>query len=255
MFEHLLLSRPCDGVFQITLNRPRQLNALAKKTIEELHTALADFEASPDCILLLTGAGRAFCFGADFQEFQDRASLPILLQMFQDLILKLYYCSKVTIAAINGFATGAGLYLALACDFRLAAEKTKLGEAYISMGLVPDGGGSLLLTRLVGPGRALEMFLSGEPVATEEALSLGMLHRIFPAQELQAKSLEFAANLVAKPQTALRLTKKLVKENLSLDLQAAMENEKQAQLVCFEDPIHQSIVDEFLEKRRKDRKM
>src|SRR3990172_3643407 len=176
MFEHLLLTNPAERVLQVAINRPRQLNALAKQTIQELHACISHFEASTDSILLLTGTGRAFCFGADFQEFQDRGSLPTLLQIFQDLILKLYHCSKITIACLNGFATGAGMDLALACDFRIAAETIKMAEAYISMGLVPDGGGSCLLTELVGPARALQMLISGEAITAEEALSLGIVH-------------------------------------------------------------------------------
>jgi enoyl-CoA hydratase/carnithine racemase len=250
MFEHLLHTLPSENIQQITINRPRQLNALALQTIQELTRAIDDFETSRDHVLLLTGSGRAFCFGADFREFVHRDSLPSLLQLFQNLILKLYHCSKLIIACLNGFATGAGFDLALACDFRLAAEKVKMGEAYISMGLVPDGGGSSLLTRLVGPSRALEMFLTAEPITAEQALAYGVIHRVFSGSTFSQECLDFAKALAEKPQTALRLTKKLVKQNF--DLNSALEKEREAQLVCFQDPIHQQLVRSFLEKRKKD---
>lgn len=251
MYEHLLISHPAEKILQITLNRPRQLNALGRVTIQELYHAFSEFENSEKRILLLTGAGRAFCFGADFEEFQNREYLSVLLQAFQDLIYRIYNSDKITIACINGFATGAGLDLALTCDFRLAADRAKLGEAYISMGLVCDGGGSYLLTRLIGSGRALEMLATGDAVSAADARSMGIVHQVWPAEELQVKALEFAGSLAAKPQTALRLLKKLIKENVDRDLKDALENERQAQMICFEDQTHQQLVREFLNKRSK----
>lgn len=251
MYQHLLVSNPAEQIVQITINRPRQLNALGRITFQELADALNEFDRSDNHVLVLTGAGRAFCFGADFMEFQDRERLPELLQMFQELILKLYSCRKITVAAINGFATGAGFDLALACDFRIAAEKIKLGEAYINMGLVPDGGGSFLLTRMIGASRALEMFALGEAITSEQALSLGIVHQVVPTNELVARSLAYAVQLSQKPQTALHQIKKLIKEHAGTNLESALENERQSQLICFEDETHQTIVKDFLSKRSK----
>ena len=250
MFEHLQITEPDPRVLQICLNRPRQLNALGKQTIQELTAALEEFDHSGHDVLLLTGAGRAFCFGADFTEFQDRRQLLLLLQLFQGLILKIYESAKITVACLNGFATGAGLDLALACDFRFAVEKAKLGEAYISMGLVSDGGGSFFLSRLIGAGRALELLALGEAISAADAKSLGLVNRVFSSEELASKSLEFAKTLSTKPQTALRQIKKLVKQNSAVDLKTALQNEQHAQTICFDDPVHQSIVQKFLNKRR-----
>jgi 2-(1,2-epoxy-1,2-dihydrophenyl)acetyl-CoA isomerase len=198
---------------------------------------------------LLTASGRAFCFGADFTEFENSNQLPELLQVFQGLILKLYNCPKVTIAALNGFASGAGLDLALACDFRIASERAKLGEGYISMGLVSDGGGSFFLPRLVGTCRALQLLLTGEAVSAVDAKSMGMIHTVCPAEELEEQSLEWARTLSSKPQNALRQLKELVHLNADVDLKTALENEGKAQLRCFQDERHQAIVKEFLSKR------
>lgn len=250
-FEHIEVSRPSEGVLQARLNRPRQFNALARTTFVELDAAMQEFEASGDRVLILTGAGRAFCFGADFLEFQDRGKLPELLQMFQSLIRRIYECQKSTIASLNGFATGAGLDLALACDLRIASERAKLGEAYISMGLVPDGGGSFFLPRLVGASRALKLLMTGESLDAAEARSLGLVNDVCAAEELPAKTLELALSLASRPQTALRLIKKLVRQNAQADLQTALNNERDAQLACFEDPTHLDLVREFLAKRVK----
>lgn len=250
-FEHIEVSRPSEGVLQVRLNRPRQFNALARITFVELDAAMQDFETSGDRVLILTGAGRAFCFGADFLEFQDRSRLPELLQMFQSLIRRIHECPKSTIASLNGFATGAGLDLALACDLRIASERAKLGEAYISMGLVPDGGGSFFLPRLIGHSRALKLLMTGESLDAAEARALGLVNDVCAAEELPAKTLELAQSLVSRPQTALRLIKKLVRQNAQADLQAALNNERDAQLACFEDPAHLELVREFLAKRAK----
>jgi enoyl-CoA hydratase/carnithine racemase len=251
MYEHILISKPADAIQVVTMNRPKQFNALGRVTFRELMKAIDEIEQSEDSILILTGAGRAFCFGADFQEFQDRAELPELLELFQNLILRLYYCNKITIAALNGFATGAGLDLALACDFRIASERAKLGEAYISMGLVSDGGGSFLLTKMLGISLALQLLATGDPIEPSRALELGLISAVHPAEQLYNESILFAQKLASKPQTALRLIKKLVKENEHTDLKTALQNEQSAQLQCFNDATHQSIVNEFLNRRSK----
>jgi enoyl-CoA hydratase/carnithine racemase len=251
LYEHLLISSPEPKIFQIVLNRPRQLTALAKKTIEELQSAISEFESSDSAVLLLTGAGRAFCFGADFQEFYNQDQLPQLLDHFQKLIASLYHCSKVTIACLNGFATGAGLDLALACDFRIADQKAKLGEAYISMGLVSDGGGSYILKQLVGMSRAMELLLLGEAISAQEALQTGLIHRMYASEELSQRALEFSANLADKPQTALRLIKKLLKQQ-STDFVTALQQEAAAQKICFQDEAHVAILRDYLSRRKKD---
>lgn len=249
-FEHIALSEPAPLVLQLTLNRPRQFNALARITFQELLNATEHFEQSDHRILILTGSGRAFCFGADFQEFRDPEALPQLLEVFQNLIRRIYDCPKITIASLNGFATGAGLDLALACDFRIAADRVKLGEAYIGMGLAPDGGGSFFLPRIVGAARALQILMTGESIEAAEAKTLGIVNSICPSEQLTAQTLELAQSLAAKPQTALRLIKMLVRKNAQSDLDSALRNEREAQLQCFKDPEHLALVREFLAKHR-----
>ena len=248
MFQHLEVTNPAEKIRVVTLNRPKQFNALGKTTFIELQEAFDQFEQSEDSILILTGAGRAFCFGADFQEFQDRSQLPELLSLFQKLILRIYHCSKITVASLNGFATGAGLDLALACDFRLASDRVKLSEAYISMGLVSDGGGSFFLTRMIGMQRALQLLATGDSLDAQMAYSLGLVLSVHPADQLQQEAISFASKLSEKPQTALRLIKKLVKENQT-DLENALDRERESQLICFDDPQHRELVNEFLNRK------
>ena len=252
MFQHLEITSPAEKIRVVTLNRPKQFNALGKTTFIELQETIDQFEQSEDSILILTGSGRAFCFGADFQEFQDRTQLPELLVLFQKLILRIYNCSKITIASLNGFATGAGLDLALACDFRLASDRVKLSEAYISMGLVSDGGGSFFLSKMIGMQRALQLLATGDSLDAQTAYSLGLVLSVHPSEQLQNEAINLAQKLAAKPQTALRLIKKLVKENDRIDLESALRNERNAQIVCFEDPDHVKLVTEYL--NRKERK-
>jgi enoyl-CoA hydratase/carnithine racemase len=251
MYSHLEISNPASGILQVALNRPKQFNALSEVTFRELDQVLTDFEKSDNNVLILTGVGRAFCFGADFQEFQDSNKLPDLLRQFQSLILKLYYCHKPTIAALNGFATGAGLDLALACDLRIASERAKMGEAYIAMGLVSDGGGSFFLPRLIGISRALQMLMTGESIDASQALSFGIVHSVTPPDQLASASVELARMLCSKPQNALRLLKKLVKQNALAGLETALKNEQDAQLNCFEDPAHLELVKDYLARRSK----
>jgi len=252
MFQHLEVTHPAEKICVITLNRPKQFNAMGKTTFIELHEAIDQFEQSEDSILILTGSGRAFCFGADFQEFQDRSQLPELLSLFQKLILRIYHCTKITIASLNGFATGAGFDLALACDFRLASDRAKLGEAYISMGLVSDGGGSFFLTKMIGMQRAFQLLATGDSIDAQTAYSMGLVISVHSAEQLQNEAISFAQKLAAKPQTALRLIKKLVKEQQT-DLENALDRECESQLICFEDPQHRELVNEFLNRKgRKD---
>jgi enoyl-CoA hydratase/carnithine racemase len=248
--QHLELTKPAAGVLQIRFNRPREFNALNQPTIQEILQTLEEFENSADEFLILTGTGRAFCFGADFTEFQNRENLPNLLTLFQRLVIRLYDCPKITVACLNGFATGAGLDLAMACDFRIASEKIKLGEAYISMGLVPDGGGSFFLPRLIGSGKALEMLLTGDPITAEQAFAIGLVHRVVPAADLMNGTMQFINQLLSKPAKARQLIKKLIKEPAS-NLHDALQKEQESQLICFDDPEHLRLAQDFNAKMAK----
>ena len=245
-----------SGKVTITLNRPRALNALNREIIDDLFTALKEAAADPEVrVLILTGTGRAFCFGADVSEFTRQigpgnlAPAILLLQKVQEIIRFLIDTPKPVIAALNGFATGLGLDLALACDLRIAAERAKLAEAFISMGLVPDGGGTFFLPRLVGLAKAAEMIFTGEPLSAVEAERIGLLNRVVPTEELPKAIDILADKLIKSPSLALGLAKQALWKNLQGSLASALREEARNQRVCLASGDHREAVQAFLEKR------
>jgi enoyl-CoA hydratase/carnithine racemase len=240
----------------IILNRPRSLNALNGEMIDELWHAVRQVGDDPEVkVLLLTGAGRAFCFGADISEFrqaQEQAGQGLVWNMLsksQDIIRLLTGMPKPTIAALNGFATGLGLDLAIACDLRIAAERAKLGEAFVSMGLVPDGGGTFLLPRLVGLAKAAEMIFTGKAIDATEAERIGLINRVVPTQDLIKSAHELADKLAKGPSLAIGLAKEAIWRNLSQDLDSALNYEAKSQRNCLESEDHREAIKAFLEKR------
>jgi enoyl-CoA hydratase/carnithine racemase len=251
-----ILYKKEKGRLTITLNRPRALNALNREMIEELLHATRQASGDPEVrVLILTGAGRAFCFGADVSEFSRQIATGtsdsgmVLLQKVQEVICLLTSIPKPTLASVNGFATGLGLDLALACDLRVAAQRAKFAEAYISMGLIPDGGGTFFLPRLVGLARAAEMIFTGEPLDAPEAVRIGLVNRVVPAEELAKATENLADKLAKSPPLALGRAKQALWKNLGGDLESALRVEAQGQKVCLESHDHREAVQAFLEKR------
>lgn len=251
-----ILYKKEKAIATITLNRPRTFNALTSRMIDELLEALRGVSTDGEVkVLILTGAGRAFCFGADVEEFQQaggqsktEATLELLAKA-QEIIRLLTSMPKPTIAALNGFATGLGLDLSLACDLRIAAERAKLAEAFVSMGLIPDGGGTFFLPRLVGFARAAELILLGKPLTPAEALQMGLVNKVVPNAELEKATLEWAETLAKGPTVAVGLAKKAMWQNLSGDLDSALRLEAEGQRICLASQDHQEAVRAYMEKR------
>ncbi len=239
----------------ITLNRPRAFNALNREMVEELFLAVRLTEKDPDVrVVILTGAGRAFCFGADPLAFdtagESLQGSPLdLLEKSQDIIRTLAEMPKPVIAALNGFATGLGLDLALACDLRIAAERAKLASAFISMALVPDGGGTFFLPRLMGLARASEMIFTGEPISSREAQRIGLINSVVSNDEFTKAVEDLADKLLVKPSLALGLAKQTIRKNLQQTLESALEVERENQKRCLASAEHREAVQAFLEKR------
>src|SRR5215212_9712399 len=197
-----------DFVATITLNRPEKLNAFTGTMREDLLAALRACEDDADVrVVELTGAGRAFCAGGDvefmsgLQKNGDVEAFRKLLDAGRDVVLQIAAMNKPAIAAINGIAAGAGCNLALACDYRVAAEGAKLSESFVRIGLHPDWGGTWLLPRLVGRSRAMEILMTGRMVEAAEALAIGMVDRI--AKDLAAETEQLARTLAAAPPLAI----------------------------------------------------
>jgi 2-(1,2-epoxy-1,2-dihydrophenyl)acetyl-CoA isomerase len=244
--EPVLLTTRDGAIVQLTLNRPRALNALDETLLRALDAALAALEpeAAAERVraLVLTGAGRAFSFGADLATLDAgdaearQARFGTLLPVFQRAIRRLADFSAPTLAVLNGFAAGAGLDLALACDLRVASDRVKLASGFVGMGLVPDGGSTFHLPRLVGTGRALEMILLGDALTAEAALAAGLVNRVVRPAELAGAAHELASRLAATPRPAARLARELVRTSGFRSFAEALGAEADAQLECAASP-------------------
>ncbi|HEV7239730.1 MAG TPA: enoyl-CoA hydratase [Thermoanaerobaculia bacterium] len=243
-----------DSVATITLNRPDKLNAFTGTMREDLLVALRACEEDGDVrVIVITGAGRAFCAGGDvefmsgLQKSGDVGSFRKLLDAGRDVILQIATMPKPVIAAVNGIAAGAGCNLALACDYRIASEQAKLSESFVRIGLHPDWGGTWLLPRLVGRSRALEILISGRTVDAAEALAIGMVDRV--VADLGAETEKLARTLAAAPPLALAGIKRAVLAAESNDLRAQLDLEAEHQLTCFQSKDGAEGLAAFFEKR------
>lgn len=250
--ETVLLAEEA-GVLTLTLNRPEVLNAVNEQLARELQEGLAYAarEAGVRCIVL-TGAGRGFCSGQDLRERSGAAEpsyLESLRQRYNPVILRLATVEKPVIAAVNGVAAGAGCSLALACDLRIASEQAAFIQAFARVGLVPDSGSTYFMPRLVGLGKAFEMAYLADPVDAQEALRLGLVNRVVPAEELMATTLEVARRLAAGPTRAYGLTKRALRYALRAPLEDVLAYEAYLQEVAGATADHREGVAAFREKR------
>jgi enoyl-CoA hydratase/carnithine racemase len=228
-----------DKVATVTLNRPDKLNAFTGTMREDLLAALRDAQNDDGVrVVVITGAGRAFCAGGDvaymhsLQQTNDVESFRKLLDAGRDVVLRIASMDKPVIAAINGVAAGAGCNLALACDYRIAAAGAKLSQSFVKIGLHPDWGGTWLLPRLVGRSRALEILMTGRMIEAEEALALGMIDRI--TTDLATDVASLARAIAAGSPLAIRAIKRALDASERNALRAQLELEAQHQLECFQ---------------------
>lgn len=198
-FENLTLQSQ-DRIFTVTINRPQSLNALNAATIKELSDALQQLEEDKDCkVIIITGAGeKAFVAGADIKEFSDYNSYQaedLAKKGQKTLFNKIENLSKPVIAAVNGFALGGGLELAMACHIRYASDNAKLGLPEVTLGLIPGYGGTQRLPKLVGKGWANELILSAKMISAEKAKEIGLVNEVFSQEELLPKCVELAQQI------------------------------------------------------------
>lgn len=229
-----------DAVTTITLDRPDKLNAFGGTMREDLLAALRAAEGDGACrVIVLTGAGRAFCAGGDvdymagLQKNGDVDSFRKLLDAGRDIVVQIATMPKPVVAMINGVAAGAGCNLALACDYRIASVHAKLGETFVKIGIHPDWGGTWFLPRLVGRSAAFELLASGRIANAEEALRLGMVDRVVPAEALVDETKAFAEALAAAPPIAIAGIKRALTASEQNDLRAQVELESEHQVRCF----------------------
>ncbi len=221
-----LLYEVRDGLAVVTVNRPDKLNALDRKTVEELDRAMADAAAQPDVLaVILTGAGpKAFVAGADINELARQTPLggKDYSLYGQGVLARIESLGKVTIAAVNGFALGGGCELALACNLRVASENAKLGLPEVTLGIIPGFGGTQRLARLVGKGKALELILSGEMIDAKEAHRIGLVNRIAPAGEAVPAAESLARTIMSRGPQAVRMAIEAVNEGLEMPIEEGL---------------------------------
>jgi 2-(1,2-epoxy-1,2-dihydrophenyl)acetyl-CoA isomerase len=245
-----------DGVATLTFNRPERMNALSTPIMEGLLHGLPRLAGDPGVrVIVLTGAGRAFCAGGDVKsmaeggEERSAAEGTARLRSRMEVSRILHELPKPTIAMINGPAAGAGLAFALACDLRIAGTSARLVTAFVKVGFSGDFGGSYFLTRLVGTAKARELYFTGRPVDAEEALSLGLVNRVVPDDQLGDTTMELAHSLAQGPQIALSLMKRNLNCAESSGLAELLDLEAANQVLTGRTEDHREAAKAFVEKR------
>jgi 2-(1,2-epoxy-1,2-dihydrophenyl)acetyl-CoA isomerase len=256
MSENVILTEVRDRVATLTLNRPDKLNALSGDLLTQSCAKLKEWARDPEIgAIVVTGSGRAFCAGGDVSAMAqagDNATLEQKvdrLREMQDLSWLLYNLPKVTIAAVNGHAVGAGLGIALACDLRMASSAAKFGTAYAKVGFGGDFGTTWLLARYAGAPKAKELFFLGENIDAAEAHRIGIVNRIFEADKLMEEVAGMAARIAGGPLTSFRYMKANVNLAMSTDFRTLLEREAETHTRCGMTEDHREGVRAFMEKR------
>jgi len=255
MYEHLLISEE-SGILTITLNRPDKLNAFIGHMRRDLAEALEAAGSDRGVrVVVITGAGRAFCAGGDvnfmaeLMERHDNEEFARILGSGRRVITSIRQITKPVIAAVNGIASGAGCNLALACDLRIASTNATFSQSFLKVGLHPDWGGTYFLPRLLTPNKVCELFFLGEAIDASEAARLSLVNQVVAPEDLEAATQHLAERLLAAPPIALAAAKQAVYASQAADLDEMLRYETEAQLRCFESEDGREGVRAFIEKR------
>jgi 2-(1,2-epoxy-1,2-dihydrophenyl)acetyl-CoA isomerase len=261
MTYHNLIIEKKDGIATLKLNRPERLNALSVEMGRELKHAIETLKDDLDSrVLVITGEGRAFCAGEDVKErpgdsphakqiqtpLTKFARLPAELMRFVDSLRNM---TKPVIASINGFAVGQGFSLALACDIRIIAEEAQLGAIWTRRGIPPESAGAYVLTQLVGPAKACELIFTGKMLSAQEALGIGLVNAVVPADQLQKATYEMARQIADGPPVAIAISKAMIYQALETSLDIHGRLEFFGQDYCFNTEDREEGIRSFLEKR------
>jgi len=237
----------------LTLNRPEALNAMSPEMLEDLDARLEEIGADPTVrSAVLTGAGeKAFCAGADVRQLQSASAIEARAYAHrgQEVTRRIESFEKPILAAVNGLALGGGCELALACDFRVAAEEAAFGQPEVKLGILPGWGGTQRLARITSPGFAKEMILTGRPVDAQVALRVGLANHVYPQAELLEQALKLAGAIAAGPTWAISAAKSLCNLALQGDLDGNLDREADVFGLAFTTSDQQEGVAAFLEKR------
>ena len=245
-----------DDIATLTLNRPAKLNAFTRDMLDALVASFDECEARDDVrVVILTGTGRGFSTGGDIggmgEEVDNRPHITKdrIWTGIQAFPKRLARFDKPVIAAVNGLAVGGGMDLALACDFRVAAQSARFAETYAKIGLAPGGGGAYFLPRLVGTGRALEMLLTAEFIDADLAKEIGLVNHVFPNDTMMEETLKIAKRIASMPPLSVRLIKRAVYQSLNADMNTAFDLISSHIAVARAGADHPEAIAAYKEKR------
>ena len=246
-----------QGVATITLNRPERLNALTFEVYRELTETFAALRDEHDVrVVIITGAGRAFCSGGDVHDIigelfsRNMEGLLEFTRMTCELVQNIRALPKPVIASLNGTTAGAGACIALASDLRFASEDARIAFLFVKVGLSgADMGAAYLLPRIVGLSKAAELLFTGDFISAAEAERIGLYNRVVAAAQLTATTRDLAERLARGPAFALAKTKEMLNRELQMDFETALESEAQAQAICMQHPDYREAYDAFVAKR------
>src|SRR5436190_170179 len=246
-----------EGIATITLNRPDRLNALTFEVYRELTDTFAALREARDVrVVVVTGAGRAFCSGGDVHDIigelfkRDMEGLLEFTRLTCELIRNMRALPKPVIASLNGTTAGAGACIALASDLRIASEEAKIAFIFVKVGLAgTDMGATYLLPRMVGMAKATELLITGDFISAAEAERIGLYNRVVPRGQLETATSEFAAKLARGPALGLAKTKEMLNREMHMGFESALEAEAVAQALCMQHPDFEEAHAAFIEKR------
>lgn len=254
--EPVLLETVQGGIAVLVMNRPERMNALNNDLATALNGTLTRIAEDDSVrVVVITGAGRAFCAGGDLgvigkgREANNSKELEPILRMGMGAVLKIRTMPQPVIAAVNGAAAGAGMNVALAADIRISAEEAVFGQNFAKVGLFPDYGGTYFLPELVGPSKAAEMFYTGDMIDAQTALRLGLVNKVVPAAQLEAEVKTLAQKIASGPPLPIRAVKKVLFADQKTALERALEAEVEHQMKCFASEDCLEGVHAFFEKR------
>jgi len=255
--SQVVLEERKGNVAVIRLNRPDKLNALNIELGRGLvHALLHASQDNSVRAVVLTGAGRGFCAGGDLELIRDlrkrNASdeLKVLLEAGKEMCLAIATMTKPVIAAVNGPAAGGGMNLALAADMRIASDQASFAESFAKVGLYPDFGGTYFLPRIVGPALSAELFYTAETLSAEDALRLGIVNRVFPADKFEEETQKIVEVLAGAPTVALRDVKRTIVGDDRKNLETKLDEEIRLQIHCFQSEDCLEGLNAFFEKRK-----
>ena len=250
MAEDQVILTEQDGVATVTLNRPAALNALANDLLGAVVEAVERLDELPAVrVIVITGGPRVFAAGADLKQLAEAPFSDMVFSVRFGLWDRLKRVKTPLIAAVSGFALGAGCELAMACDMIVASETARFGQPEINVGIMPGAGGTQRLTRAVGKARAMEMVLAGRMLTAYEAQQAGLVNRVVPVEVLADEALALAREIASKPPISVRLAKRAVLEAFEGSLEAGLEYERRSFGMTFATDDAREGMRAFLEKR------